>query len=356
MDIPDRGPQLLAVTWTLLVLSLLLLILRLYCKFLRHRGLWWDDHVLIASWIAGLVSGILLTVDVNAGFGKHRENIPLQNLIPIGKRGIVTGIILVLGIAWSKTSFALTLLRLVSGWQKTALWIIIVTVNVFLTISGITNLVQCSPVDKVWNPLVAGTCWPSEVNVIISIVGGAYSALMDLVLALAPWFLIWNLQMKRREKLGVAIAMSMGVFAAVTGIVKCFKLQALASVDFFYDGGDLSMWAQAEISTTIMAASIPVLRALGKEISSSAGRYYNKSHNMSRRYTRTGDNSVTITTGKRPLTVYKSQDAASEQSILRETGRGEIMQFNEVHVKYDDKSDNEGGYEMHKMDSRDSPV
>lgn len=138
-----------------------------------------------------------------------------------------------LGIAWSKTSFALTLLRLVSGWQKTAMWVIIVTVNVLLILSGLTNLFQCSPVEKVWKPYVAGTCWPKNVNLIISIFGGAYSALMDLVLAFAPWFLIWNLRMKRREKFGIAIAMSMGIFAAITAVIKSIKLQALASSDFF---------------------------------------------------------------------------------------------------------------------------
>ena len=34
---------------------------------------------------------------------------------------------------------------------------------------------------------------------------------MDFVLALLPWKLIWKLQMKRKEKVGVALAMSMGI-------------------------------------------------------------------------------------------------------------------------------------------------
>lgn len=34
---------------------------------------------------------------------------------------------------------------------------------------------------------------------------------MDVVLALLPWPIIWKLQMKRKEKIGVALAMSMGV-------------------------------------------------------------------------------------------------------------------------------------------------
>jgi hypothetical protein len=34
---------------------------------------------------------------------------------------------------------------------------------------------------------------------------------MDIVLALLPWTVIWKLQMKTPEKIGVAVAMSMGV-------------------------------------------------------------------------------------------------------------------------------------------------
>lgn len=34
------------------------------------------------------------------------------------------------------------------------------------------------------------------------------------MLALLPWTIIWNLQMKGKEKLGVAVAMSMGILYA----------------------------------------------------------------------------------------------------------------------------------------------
>jgi hypothetical protein len=39
----------------------------------------------------------------------------------------------------------------------------------------------------------------------------AYSGVCDLLFAILPWPIIWNLQMKRKEKFAVAVAMSMGV-------------------------------------------------------------------------------------------------------------------------------------------------
>jgi hypothetical protein len=37
-----------------------------------------------------------------------------------------------------------------------------------------------------------------------------YSAILDFVLALLPWQILMGMQMRRRERLGVAIAMSLG--------------------------------------------------------------------------------------------------------------------------------------------------
>lgn len=38
-----------------------------------------------------------------------------------------------------------------------------------------------------------------------------YSAVMDITLAFLPWKLVWALQMRKKEKFGVAVAMSCGV-------------------------------------------------------------------------------------------------------------------------------------------------
>jgi hypothetical protein len=49
------GPQVNFTIWLLTALSAAFLALRVYCKFLRHRGLWWDDYLLIASWVSASV-------------------------------------------------------------------------------------------------------------------------------------------------------------------------------------------------------------------------------------------------------------------------------------------------------------
>jgi hypothetical protein len=39
----------------------------------------------------------------------------------------------------------------------------------------------------------------------------AYSGASDFALALLPWAMLWDLNMRKKEKFGVALAMSLGI-------------------------------------------------------------------------------------------------------------------------------------------------
>lgn len=49
---PNYAPKLLVTIWILLGLAGAFLALRLYCKFSRHRGAWWDDWFLVGAWVS----------------------------------------------------------------------------------------------------------------------------------------------------------------------------------------------------------------------------------------------------------------------------------------------------------------
>lgn len=56
-----------------------------------------------------------------------------------------------------------------------------------------------------------------------------WSALLDFVLSAIPWFYVSQLHMSRRDKLGIASAMSLGVVAGGCGIGKIAELKNLSS-------------------------------------------------------------------------------------------------------------------------------
>jgi hypothetical protein len=48
----ERGTRLNSVLWSLTGVSGVLLSLRIYTKIWSRKGLWWDDHFLIISWVS----------------------------------------------------------------------------------------------------------------------------------------------------------------------------------------------------------------------------------------------------------------------------------------------------------------
>ncbi|KAG7284230.1 hypothetical protein NEMBOFW57_010594 [Staphylotrichum longicolle] len=219
----DLGPRLNLVFWLLASLSFVFLCLRLYCKIYRGRDLWWDDHFLVAAWVrspplnaarvAGyttpiehvaddlsqvslLVSATTTSVCVSLGYGLNADDMPKENLPKMPFIAVFAGFFSVLSAAWSKTSFGLTLLRLCQGWIKGLVWFIIISVNLILGTAMLLMWVKCRPFAKIWDDRIQG-----------------WSGSADVILALLPWTIIFNMRksLNIKERLGIAVAMSMGI-------------------------------------------------------------------------------------------------------------------------------------------------
>jgi hypothetical protein len=145
------------------------------------------------------------------GYGKHIGDVPPENGVTLLLLATVTTVFTLLASAWSKTSFAITLLRITSGTLKVIVWTIILTLNLTLTFNALLPFISCNPTEKNWNPGLDGTCWDPEALLQYGVFAAAYSAGMDFILAIIPWFVIMKLQMKPKEKLGVAVCMSLGL-------------------------------------------------------------------------------------------------------------------------------------------------
>lgn len=185
-----------------------------------------------AAQVCLLIETSLLTYMTSLGYGLHIWDFDMANMQRIMLPTNVAGTLSVTAAVWSKTSFGITLLHFTDGWIKNVTWFCIISMNVAMFFSALFPWVSCTPVQKAWDLYVEGTCWHPTVVVYYNIFSSAYSALMDFALALLPWKFLWSLQMKRREKIGVGIAMSMGIFAGATAAVKTSKIPMMLSMDF----------------------------------------------------------------------------------------------------------------------------
>ncbi|GAD96293.1 hypothetical protein AOR_1_1188084 [Paecilomyces variotii No. 5] len=273
---PD-GAKANIVLWLATAVSFLVLLLRFYCKFFISRRLGWDDWVVFTSWILLTVYAALISAAVPHGLGRHLQDLlkqsPPANVALAMEYVLLGEFVAIIGCSLSKTSFAFTLLRIVvEKWQKIFLWFIIVSMNAVMMSCALLYLLRCTPVQANWDTSIHGKCFSIRTANSYAIFAGIYSGIMDFVLATLPWKILWKLQMKRREKFGCGLAMSLGFFASISAFVKTSYLPYLNNTfDITYYSVNLLIWAGAETGVTIIAVSLPPLRALFTRIRSSHG-------------------------------------------------------------------------------------
>jgi hypothetical protein len=152
-----------------------------------------------------LVFVVLSIYCTTLGLGKRMAEVDMTKFPELMVMLPISQFFAVVSVAASKSSFIITLLRLVVlPWQKAALWFMLVTINLSMGSISIVQFFQCGV------PPAPG-CVPGSAVIGLGVFAAGYSAVMDLVLTAFPFLVIWNLQMKKREKVGVIASMSLGV-------------------------------------------------------------------------------------------------------------------------------------------------
>lgn len=175
----QQQTKLLAMVWTLVGLCVIFVSLRFYSKLSRRKRLWWDDFFLVIAALTLAVMGSLCIVTVRNGFGLHSYEVPRASWPVNFVLGNVLATMNIAGAIWSKTSWALTMLRLTTGWYKAFVWFAIVSVNVFMGFNAMILWIGCTPLEKAWNFLVPGYCWGMKIFYTWSIaIGSAYTLVL----------------------------------------------------------------------------------------------------------------------------------------------------------------------------------
>ncbi|KAK1727041.1 uncharacterized protein BDZ83DRAFT_772326 [Colletotrichum acutatum] len=293
-----------ATTWVMLFLSTIFLALRVYSR-LRNTGigLQADDWVLVAGWFFLLlasanVSWLMAVFLIRGNLLKITIARTHHNLQSVA-----------LGL--TKTSFGITLLRLMpGGWEAKLIWGVIITMNLQFAIHIIaTWQAICGAPDQ--GHIGGDRCWRLDQSVAFTV----FSA---------------------------SVALSMGILAGVTGVMKAvqgYMLINVRSPDYLYNQAVYWVWSMAEPNVTIISASIPVLRGFVRQVrkrtesSPGAGAYIKTGDTSGRFYNRS---TVTATRAE-----PRDQDASSDSSILvsgqqgsNASGRGGITWTTEVSVEY----------------------
>jgi hypothetical protein len=151
---------------------------------------------------------------VHWGTGRHQVYLSPEAAVLAFKYNVLSQVVGIVSITMARISYAMLLLAILSPWQhalRNSMWTIISSQVILNFAVAVYILAQCSPITKIWDQSVPGTCLPPYFQEYIMFAQGAVNSLTDLVLAILPSVIIWKLQVKFLVKLSLCLSMGLGV-------------------------------------------------------------------------------------------------------------------------------------------------
>ncbi|PSN75246.1 hypothetical protein BS50DRAFT_462296, partial [Corynespora cassiicola Philippines] len=257
--------ELNAGLWSLFAGATAFLVARIWVKVTRRHGLWYDDYILLISWLVLATNNSIISVEYATGYVTDKWDDRMQILINVTSCGTL------MGQAWTKTAFAVTLLKLTKGWSRWVLWFCIVTMNAYMFVKVIFQWAKIceKPSYQVWYRLDFCLSWAFREA--FKEGGNVYNIIMDFVLAIFPWFITWNLDMRKVEKIGLCLTMSLGMVVAIVSAIRTAWKNDGNDKDelYFWRNAMSNIWYSSEVAGTIIVQCVPILRPLIRDIHTS---------------------------------------------------------------------------------------
>ncbi|OBR14527.1 LOW QUALITY PROTEIN: Integral membrane protein [Colletotrichum higginsianum IMI 349063] len=278
----DKGPSILIVCWMATAISTVFVLSRIYVRGRIMGKFQSDDYFVLLGQVCGCIATALSTLAVKAGNGKHMTLLSTeqqQGAILWTTAAFCPGI---MSFGLPKLAVVSLLTRLMNPGRlhKWFLWWLGIWCQLTLWVTAGLLLGRCTPARSLWDFSIKGTCISTDILIWFSVyaavaqrfpsgrspgtdgVYAAFSAFVDVYLAVCPTVVLFHLQMPLKKKIALSCALGIGGVSCVVAIYKATRIPSLGSEDFSYDTSDLVIWTIVEGSTIIIASSIPVMQPL----------------------------------------------------------------------------------------------
>ncbi|KAJ5271239.1 hypothetical protein N7505_006997 [Penicillium chrysogenum] len=248
-------------TWALGAIAIVVVLLRILAKArLRHLGT--DDVTMIASLGFALGASINFTIAIlDYGFASGGSGVDEPTAL---KYYTITEVCGVASTCLGRIAFILYLLPLLSTRRvfKISLWVLLAVQIVANIVMIVLILAQCRDIRGVWDAKYATHCMEDYIQLRFGYFLCFCNSSTDLMLAVFPCYIFWDLKLKPIIKFSLMILTSLGVLATVGAIMKAVYLKQILTWDGTANAIHLTCWAMIECYLVIISASVPCLRSL----------------------------------------------------------------------------------------------
>ncbi|KAL4802513.1 hypothetical protein BDV18DRAFT_166858 [Aspergillus unguis] len=263
----DKGPKILAVLWGLTGFTMVVVAARMFIRVRMLRNFGPDDWLIAFSMIMGITYCAITTANVAIGYGKHAYVLDASTVETASFLNSLSFLFGIVSFSVPKLAVAAMLTRILNPniYHRVAIWGL---TGLGAVISGICIIIlftMCDPPRALWKTSLIlegkATCRDTWILINYAIFTGAYSAFIDLYLAVYPMTVLINLHMSLRKRVALCAALGLGAIASAMAVVKCTQVKGLNDKnDYTYGTADLVLWTNVESDVVIIASCIPTLQ------------------------------------------------------------------------------------------------
>ncbi|KAF4455040.1 integral membrane protein Pth11-like [Fusarium austroafricanum] len=237
-------------------LATLAMVLRVISKLrYQQKKLDFDEYLMFAGWASG-----------KYGLGRH-----LWALTPMEMEKItIITFAYVYIYAWSVTVIKLSIIFYyyrIFG-MTWASWFAVFLTCAYWLINHIVLPLYCKPLHYYWtqwSDINGGHCPVNEANFYLGI--GIMNMIGDIVILIIPIPVVWELQMRRPQKIGLVLIFLLGSFVCIASIIRLTTIAHLTkTLDISWAKSDVFIWSAVEPSVGIISGCLPTLRVMFMQV------------------------------------------------------------------------------------------
>ncbi|KAJ5494711.1 hypothetical protein N7463_010798 [Penicillium fimorum] len=256
----NRNAEDTAAVVTVCTLAIVTIIFRLFVRlYMQGVKLEADDWLIgitAIPLVALLASSILVYKSGGTyGFGLHIWCIEVPNMILFAY--LIVYLVELLLIKFSILMFYRRIFGM--NWM---IWTTFLICYGWCIGSMVAALCACDPISYFWNEITDPTSGSYRYNFYYYYIGNAAAnVLTDVLILLVPMPIVWKLQMRTTQKIGVCAVLLLGGFVCVASGIRIHYLTYLdGNIDITWALGSVSVWSTIEPCVGIICACLPVLQ------------------------------------------------------------------------------------------------
>ncbi|KAI5861275.1 hypothetical protein GGS23DRAFT_160992 [Durotheca rogersii] len=265
--IPDfHGGAEIGLNGALIGLSTLLYGLRIWVRVYMTKSPGLDDGIAAIAYVLLVAQSVLDINSVSFGNGVHRNEVPNDLLPKFFESVTIQTLVYFWALAMARLAILAFLPRLAQdrciNWTA---WTVAAVIVAQTLVAFIYRLTECTPVaDNFKPPLLPGMHCVALASHNKMMVGHAVVGVaVDVAILVLPIWVICTKMMWSKKTLQIVLVLSVGLFAAATGIVRLTMMTAENFYDdITYQMATLGIWTNLEGHVGLWCGCFPALQPI----------------------------------------------------------------------------------------------